>query len=558
MDQNLIYAKTPLGDEAVRQSTRVVQRNLRMVLVQVDGKLSVAELAGKIGNLKLVEKALGELEEGGFITPQLGAPSVWEETEAIVKNIKAPPMSMFSTFEPRSSQSSILQARPSSLSSNFSAFGKPILPANDDNAKETFSDFISSEKNDRPRIDAPRALFGRLKWLLLVVLAIPVLGLATLLLYPYQNHKQKLEGLLGHLLQAPVRVGSVVLAWSPLPTVTAKEIKVGERGDSRVDALRLGSPFGFLWSGQQNPRQVEIVGAKFSPGQIAAMAKMQGDPGVLPEKVLLKDIAIGVAGGTLQGLAGELATAPSGRPIRLALENADRTLRMVATPGGQGWTVGIEGFGWAPFGNPAYQFQSLQAKAELQGERLLVHDMDSVILGGVFKGNWSLDWNSGLAMNSELALARINLKQLLGAMFPALHGDGELSGTLRVRASGDDWGALWRRLEGGLDLEIARGQLVGLDIAEPVRRGGTEVIRGGRTRFDRLTGHLRFNGDGVTGTEIKLDAGLMTAAGSFQGAADGKVDGAFAVLVGPVRGAGARAPVKVIGILPELSTLVGR
>lgn len=38
MDPKLVFAKTPIGDEAVRQSTRVVQRNLRMVLVQVDGK----------------------------------------------------------------------------------------------------------------------------------------------------------------------------------------------------------------------------------------------------------------------------------------------------------------------------------------------------------------------------------------------------------------------------------------------------------------------------------------------------------------------------------------
>ena len=69
MNPKLVFAKTPTGDEAVRQSTRVVQRNLRMVLVQVDGKLSVEELAGKIGDARLVDNALRELEEGGFIAP---------------------------------------------------------------------------------------------------------------------------------------------------------------------------------------------------------------------------------------------------------------------------------------------------------------------------------------------------------------------------------------------------------------------------------------------------------------------------------------------------------
>ena len=61
MDKYLVYVKTPIGDEAVRQSTHVVKRNLRMVLVQVDGKLSVAELSTKIGNSQLVEAALREL-----------------------------------------------------------------------------------------------------------------------------------------------------------------------------------------------------------------------------------------------------------------------------------------------------------------------------------------------------------------------------------------------------------------------------------------------------------------------------------------------------------------
>jgi hypothetical protein len=70
MDLGLVYVKTPTGDEAVRQSTHVVQRNLRMVLVQVDGKLSVAEMAVKIGNVQLVEDALRKLEEGGLHCPK--------------------------------------------------------------------------------------------------------------------------------------------------------------------------------------------------------------------------------------------------------------------------------------------------------------------------------------------------------------------------------------------------------------------------------------------------------------------------------------------------------
>ena len=78
MDRNLVYSKTPAGEEATRQRTRVVQRNQRMVLLQVDGQLTVAGLVEKIGNETLVVNALRELERDGFVALSLEAHSVWD------------------------------------------------------------------------------------------------------------------------------------------------------------------------------------------------------------------------------------------------------------------------------------------------------------------------------------------------------------------------------------------------------------------------------------------------------------------------------------------------
>ncbi|MDR0441040.1 MAG: hypothetical protein LBI59_08695, partial [Candidatus Accumulibacter sp.] len=67
MDPNLIYVKTALGENAILERTRVIQRNVRMVLILVDGHSSVADLTRKIGNPQLTENALVELEKAGFI-----------------------------------------------------------------------------------------------------------------------------------------------------------------------------------------------------------------------------------------------------------------------------------------------------------------------------------------------------------------------------------------------------------------------------------------------------------------------------------------------------------
>ena len=122
MDQNLVFAKTPIGDEAVRQRTHVSRRDLRMVLVLVDGKITVGELSTKLKNPSLVENALRDLEQGGYIAPSLEAVSVWQESRLRLEKLKAP---VASSPSPRPST----QSDSPVASSGFPTFGSSIFPA---------------------------------------------------------------------------------------------------------------------------------------------------------------------------------------------------------------------------------------------------------------------------------------------------------------------------------------------------------------------------------------------------------------------------------------------
>jgi hypothetical protein len=67
MNPTYIYAKTDTGEDAVVQRTRLVQRNLRTVLILVDGKSTVEDLVERVGSAELVNQALDQLERDGFI-----------------------------------------------------------------------------------------------------------------------------------------------------------------------------------------------------------------------------------------------------------------------------------------------------------------------------------------------------------------------------------------------------------------------------------------------------------------------------------------------------------
>ena len=67
MDKKTVFVKTKEGDEAMRQRTRLVQRNLRNILIMVDGHASVADLCRRFGDENVAQAALAELLAGGFI-----------------------------------------------------------------------------------------------------------------------------------------------------------------------------------------------------------------------------------------------------------------------------------------------------------------------------------------------------------------------------------------------------------------------------------------------------------------------------------------------------------
>ena len=71
MDNKTVFVKTKEGEEAMRQRTRLVQRNLRSILIMVDGKATVADLSKRFGDRNAAQAALAELLAGGYIAEQL-------------------------------------------------------------------------------------------------------------------------------------------------------------------------------------------------------------------------------------------------------------------------------------------------------------------------------------------------------------------------------------------------------------------------------------------------------------------------------------------------------
>lgn len=558
MDSNLVYAKTPTGDEAVRQSTRVVQRNLRMVLVQVDGKMSVEELTAKIGNPRLVQSALRELEEGGFIAPTADPVSVREESpeaaEQQVAQKQIPPMSQFSTFGPKSLGASESK-NGESAGGSFSSFGKPILPSPSQIGTESVDLAVTPDMREPEERPYRQGMSAGRKGVLAIAALLAIL-VVTVIFYPYDQFKPAIEASATRMLNAAVKVDRVGVTLFPSPSLKLFGVHVGEPADGNIAEVRISSLLSLLGSAPHQFAKVEASGATLSANRLVALpmfiGQAAGSHEVIFKKMTIEHLQLTLGDSLiLNDLFGEIAFRKDGSIEKATFETVDRSMFVNAQAGSQGVALSLEGRAWAPFGTAA-SFASLQANGLLQKNKLLIQNIDTTFLGGILRGNWLLDWSNGLVMAGEGTLSRLDSRKVSAAFAPSLKIDGDMSGTVRLRSSGGDWESLRGNLEAVLSTEITRGAFHGVDLGEAVRRSGVSEVRAGSTKFDSLRSTINITPKRVVGREVKMDAGMVTAVGQFNAERSGQVEGNMAVTM-QTSVSSQNASVRIYGVLPDLS-----
>jgi hypothetical protein len=556
MDTKSVYALTPAGDEAVRQSTRVVQRNLRMVLVLVDGKMSVAALVEKIGNPRLVQKALRELEEGGYIVPVNDVVGVFEKINRAAKKAagleKTPPMSQFSSLGQLSLRAEDAKI-DEGISSNFSSFGKPIYPSSLKSDRESGA---VAEETYVPEHPSYRHGMSTGRKLLLATLATLGILLATAVFYPYEQFKPALEASASRMLNAPVRIDHVGVKFFPLPSLKLTGVRIGEQADGKISEVRIALPHSLLGSAPHHVSRIEVSGASLPVNRLVALPMFMGETvgsrELVVQKMVIDHLQLTLGNSlAFSDLFGELAFRPNGALEKATIETVDRGILVNAQPSGQGLALSIEGRAWIPAGSQV-SFASMQATGLLLRNKLLIQNLDTTFLGGILRGNWLLDWTNGLAMAGEGSLVGLDSRKVSTAFVPSLKIEGDMSGTLRLRATGRDWESLWGNVEAALSTEITRGTLHGVDLGEAVRRGGVSEVHGGVTRFERLRSTINITPTQVVGRDVRMDAGMVTATGQFTAGRNGQVEGNMAVTM-QTSVASQNGAVHIYGVLPDLS-----
>ena len=593
MDSNLIYMKTAAGEEAIQQKARVMQRNLRMVLILVDGKSTVADLSLKIGNALLTETALTELESAGFVAPRIEQDSSWFEGKRIKRTTKKARAD--GEHNPQSRSRDSIFGTERDLDSVHSAFddsmfgnSKMSLPgtALDERAepqtgkaRETSRDgqvaawwarsrawiaglFTRPEGEERQisvkikpiqRERKPR----RASWpvrVLLSVLGLVAIVIVAALFFPYDYLRPDVEAALTRSFGMPVTVRTVRAEVYPQLGFHLEGVRlVKDSNVLDIPSLRVLPAAETLFDERWALQRVVVTGVSLPVQAVALLPTVFTNLAGPDSRMLVKNVAfdetrLSFGGLSLVKLSGDVKLDPAGLFQSLALHTGDGSLALQIHPDGRGVRVDAEGLGWQPDDKSPFRFESLNVRSKVENAGMAIESLDLRVLGGVVKGSAVVGAEKNPSLQGDITFERIDAKRLFGALGIADVLAGEVSGRFSFAADSKDWASLIEALTVDGDISVGRGKLIGFDLPEAVRRHSATPVQGGETPFERLSAKVRGTPSSVVLSAITVSSGLMESAGKVEVKKDMSIDGSVQLVMrGSVNKL--RVPVAVNGTL---------
>jgi uncharacterized protein involved in outer membrane biogenesis len=181
-------------------------------------------------------------------------------------------------------------------------------------------------------------------------------------------------------------------------------------------------------------------------------------------------------------------------------------------PNEKGYDLDFNVNNWTlPLG-AAVPVSTAHLKGTLEGSTITVPEFDAHVLEGTVNGTLTVNWASGVHMESELSVTRLNAKELITAFTPDISVTGKLDGNFTVAADGPTLPQLFEapRVQG--KFKLAEGSVSNADLVA-VMQSDAAGQRAGVTKFAELTGEYAAAEKRASFKQLALQGGVLRGSG---------------------------------------------
>jgi hypothetical protein len=386
-----------------------------------------------------------------------------------------------------------------------------VLRTKADSAGE--SDAAEPRAKKRPA----RRRKGLLKTLM-VTAALVLIGAVVLVhVIPMRSLAVKVEQALGRWLHDDVSIASAKFWLFPTPHLRVDSVAVGKLLDAKAAVGKIYLDVSTIFGDKLSINSLEFEGVSLSNEAVRriptwANTEGKGEYGSV-NSISLKNVKLDVKP-ALDAFNADLIFDKKGDMRSARLTSPTWTLSMKPAEKGMDLDLDLRGY-TLPAGIPI-AINGATLKGTMIGNEIVVPEFDGSALDGKVSGTLKVTWGSGVRLESDLALARVDASLLVATFTKAIAVTGRVDGNFQVVAEGATPETLFQapRVQGKFRI-TGNGSVSNVDLVA-VMQSDAAGQRAGVTKFAELTGEYSGAEHRAAYRNLVLQGGVLRGNGSIE------------------------------------------
>jgi hypothetical protein len=368
----------------------------------------------------------------------------------------------------------------------------------------------------------------------LVLLAAAVAMLHFMPLTPWVANVERLAS---ERIGEPVNIGNMRYALFPSPALTLENVTVGAQQNIRIPTVVVGMGPGELLADSKRLDTVELHSPALdqdSLGRVLAWTRAPAAPGRAGfERISVRAARIILRGMEPLSVNADASFGTDGALTKARLSLADGSLSADVVPQAEGASVSMRGSRFTPPIGPGYVFENFELTATATATELRDIQAEGSVFGGKFKANGQARYADSITVDGRFYIDSLSLQPLVGlfANGVSITGSSDMKGTFALRAERLE--TLFDQARVDFSFTGNRGAIENVDLMRAAQSAGREGIRGGRTRYNTMSGIVAVNGNRASFQQLRIASDSMSAAGAFEVQPKGELAGRLGIQVGP-------------------------
>ena len=342
-----------------------------------------------------------------------------------------------------------------------------------------------------------------------------LIGIAHLVSFSF--YIPELERQLAESLGQRVVVQDIRFSAFPAPHLKLDGVTIGDLASVRIAKARLFPSLSSWFADKKVMRRVELESVTLSEDSVNALSvwsrhQAQAAP-INFQYLQVKDAKLAHRLLDLFAFDADMEV-DKGRFVKAQMKSTDRRITIDFLPQGDALHVDLSAVSSVLPLEPRLQFDTLKVSALVRGESLTASSIEGQLYGGSLTGTAQMDWRKGWQFSADIGVRQVAIEPSLLLFTRDIRIEGKLEAKVRVAAQSAALEDLFGAPQLQATFRAKNGEFSGIDLVRALQAPSRSGNVGGKTHFNELTGAMHLANGHYQYRQIKLQGGVISAAGN--------------------------------------------